>query len=88
MARKSYKDLIEDSVKLQKRIKELKEKEASKIGNFILKEHPEIEDFNGFKKFYKANFRNTDTGNAGKPKIQNPTNPTPKPTLQNAQEGR
>lgn len=88
MARKSYKDLMEDAVKLQERIKEMKEKEALKIGNFILKEHPEIEDLNGFKKFYKANFRNPDTGNAGKPKIQNPANPTPKPTQQNAQEGR
>lgn len=88
MARKSYKDLIEDSVKLQKRIKELKEKEASKIGNFILKEHPEIVDFNGFKKFYKANFRKPETKEAGKPIVQNPTNLTPKPTPQNAQEGR
>lgn len=88
MARKSYKDLMEDALKLQERIKEMKEKEALKIGNFILKEHPEIEDLNGFKKFYEANFRKPAKANAGRPQPVNPANPTPKPTQQNAQEGR
>lgn len=49
MARKTYKDLLEEQVKLQERIEELRKKEALAIGEYVLKEFDSVDTLDDFK---------------------------------------
>lgn len=58
MSKKSYKDLIEDSIKLQERIKRLKQDEALKIGLYVLNNFSEIDSLEKFKTRFPLQTKN------------------------------
>lgn len=53
MARKTYKDLMEDAVKLKEKIKLAKEKEAQEIGFYVFNNFKDVDTLDDFKKLHE-----------------------------------